>query len=347
MAKGRSFAEVFDPRANGLNFVRLSLAVLVILYHSFPLTGTPIPFDPVKRLIGQVWVDGFFAISGYLIVSSWVNRPMVWPFLRARLLRIYPAFWVCLLFTALLVVPAVTGVFGSENFRYILANATLFITQYDIAGTPDGVPYPGAWNGSLWTLFWEFLCYLGVLALGVLRLFRWRWTIPLAFGIALAASVAATLGLTSNGWIVNGSRFGLMFLAGAMLWRFRNVLPVGAGWILGSVAAIALSTLLTNYRLLGALPVAYVVLVLGALLTSPRLRFKNDISYGVYIYAFLVQQVLATWGLWQWGWFAFFLIATVATVPLATLSWFLVERPALKLKGKRAPADPAVVASVP
>lgn len=87
-------------------------------------------------------------------------------YLRARVLRIMPAFWVCLAVTALVIAPLTTGAFGQDNLGYIAKNAALWVFQYDIAGTPAGVPYDAVWNGSLWTLAWEFSCYLGVMLLG-------------------------------------------------------------------------------------------------------------------------------------------------------------------------------------
>ena len=90
----------FDPRANGLNAVRLLLASGVIIWHAFPVTGQDIPDGPLRQLLAFIWVDGFFAASGFLIVSSWMRRPNWWAFLSARLLRILPAFYTCLIVTA-------------------------------------------------------------------------------------------------------------------------------------------------------------------------------------------------------------------------------------------------------
>src|SRR4051794_13693486 len=146
---------VFDPRRNGLNFVRLAMATGVIVWHSFPLTGHSVPWWPLRQLLGEVWVDGFFAISGFLIVSSWLRDPDAGRYLRARLLRIMPAFWVCLALTAFVIAPLTTHRFGPANITYVLRNALLWMAQYDIAGSPSGVPYPHVWDGSLWTLFWE------------------------------------------------------------------------------------------------------------------------------------------------------------------------------------------------
>jgi peptidoglycan/LPS O-acetylase OafA/YrhL len=340
----RTFASVFDPRANSLNFVRLMLAVSVIVWHSFPLSGNDIAWAPLRQFVGEVGVDGFFAISGYLIVASWMRDPHAGRYLRARALRILPAFWVCLLFVAFVLAPFVARVFGMENLTYVAFNAGLYIVQEGIAGTPLGVPFPGAWNGSLWTLWWEFCCYLGVMVLGLTGLLRRRGVIPLLFVLALAAAIATSVGVIENAYVVFGARFGLMFLAGAMVFVYRDRVPVSLPVVAVAVGLLVGALFLPNYRLLAALPLAYLVLVTGALLRSPRLRLRNDISYGVYIYAFPVQQVLAIWGFTALGVPIYAALAIAATLPLAAASWFLVEKPAMRLKGKRpqvAPAQPS------
>lgn len=341
----RSFRTVFDPHRNALNAVRLVMALSVIVWHSFALSGNTLPEGPLRQLLGQVGVDGFFAISGFLIVSSWHRTPRWRTYLLARCLRILPAYWVCLAVTALVFAPVVAGVFGGENLTYIVDNFFLWVGQKDIAGTPLDIPFEHIWNGSLWTLGWEFLCYLGVMLLGVVGLLLRRATIPLLFAAAWAASLIVAAGLVENDYVVQGSRFGLMFLGGAVIWRFQDKVPVTLPAIVVSAAIVGASLWLPDYRLAGALPVAYLVLCVGALLTSPRLRLRNDISYGTYIYAFPAQQVLAIWGAWELGVAVFALLSVAATIPLAAASWFVVEKPAMRLRRRWAPARPVTAAA--
>lgn len=339
--QSRSFADVFQPRANSLNFLRFVMASGVIVFHSFALSGNEIGVWPVYQLLGYVWVDGFFAISGYLILRSWLSKPDWRAFLSARALRIYPAFWVCLLVTAFVIAPIGTmlrsgaaygEVFTGANLRYIWANASLVITQYDIAGTPLDVPYPGNWNGSLWTLAWEFLCYLGVLALGLFGLLRHRWTVPAAFGAALVVEVLVSTGVVENALIALASRFGVMFTAGMMIKRYERVIPVRPTYVFVAAALLAVTMLLPAYRPVGALLLAYVLMSTGALVQHPRLRLKNDISYGTYVYAFPLQQLLASAGVAESGPLVFLLLSLSMVWPVAALSWFAVEKPTLGLK---------------
>jgi peptidoglycan/LPS O-acetylase OafA/YrhL len=343
---------VFDPRANGLNLLRLVLASGVIVWHSFPLTGHDIKWQPLAQLAGSICVDGFFAISGFLICGSWLSRPQLGAFLRARALRILPGFYTCLIFTAFILAPGVLWLSGqpgiglSDSLAYVRANALLRVYAYDIGGTPFEVPFPHAWNGSLWTLWWEALCYLGVALLGLLRLLRVRVVVPGLFGLAWLVSLAATTGLVGNDTIFIGSRLGIMFLAGMLVRLFADRLPV-TGWLVaGAAALVAGSALLPNYGLLAALPLAYLLIVVGAWIRSPRLRFRNDISYGVYIYAFPVQQSLALLGLWRLGVPGFAVLSILATAPFAIASWFGVEKPLLRWRGQR-PSSSAAKESLP
>lgn len=170
----------------------------------------------------------------------------------------------------------------------------------------------GVWNGSLWTLWWEFLCYLVVLALGLTRVLRFRVTVPLAFVVCLVVMVLSDLGVVHNFYLVNGARFGIMFAAGALIQQFQRLLP--ARWWLVGVAALVIagSDFLPDYRMIAALPLAYVLITVGALVKVRRLRLENDVSYGMYIYAFPVQQVLACAGLSALGVPLFATLATVA-----------------------------------
>jgi peptidoglycan/LPS O-acetylase OafA/YrhL len=332
---------VFDPRSNGLNLLRLVLATGVIVWHSFPLTGHSIKWQPLQQLVGSICVDGFFAISGFLICGSWLSRPQLGPFLRARALRILPGFYTCLIFTALIMAPVALWLSGqpgialSESLAYIRANALLRVHAYDIGGTPVDVPTQHVWNGSLWTLWWEALCYLGVALLGLLRVLQTRLVVPGLFGLAWLVSLAATAGLVGNDTIVIGSPLGLMFLAGMLIRLFADRIPVSGWLVVSSATLIAGSALLPNYRLLAALPLAYLLIVAGAWIRSPRLRFRNDISYGVYVYAYPVQQSLALFGLWRLGVPGFALLSILATMPFAIASWFGVEKPLLRWKGRR------------
>lgn len=353
----------FDPRGNALNAWRLALAAGVIFWHSFPLTGHHVWYAPAHQLLRDLSVDGFFAISGFLITSSWLRNPRPREYFVARGLRILPGLWACLIITAFVIAPIGVEIQGGSAanlltsrapFAYVLKNSAVALLQPDIGGTPTGVPWPHLWNGSLWTLLWEVFAYTAVAVLGLTGIRRRRWFVPAALALVLCASALLPPGSEFEidagapspphqhinvvvaalfvGMLV--ARFAVMFLAGALLYQFRNVIPARWSLVAVSVVIVLAASLLPNYRLVGAIPLAYAVIVSGALIHNKSFNLRNDLSYGVYIYAWPTQQLLIICGLGIMHPILFAIVATTATLPLAALSWFLVEKRAISLKSR-------------
>lgn len=333
--------QAFDPHRNALNALRLGLALSVIVWHSYPLSGHRIPSAAIQQFVGSIGVDGFFAISGFLITSSWLRHPRVRDYSVARGLRILPGFYVCLIVTAFVIAPIGVAMQGgsaaklllsSAPVEYVVRNAAVSMAQFDVGGTPTGLPWPG-WNGSLWTLGYEMYCYIGVACFGVVGLLGRRWFLPtitvLAWSLLLVSAVLALPSGTRE-----PARLALMFLAGALIHQWRHLIP--ARWSLvamGVVIAVA-AAWLPDYRLVAAFPVAYAVIVSGALIRDARWRLTTDLSYGVYIYAFPLQQLMVIGGLDRLHPLLFAVVAAIVTLPVAMLSWTLVEKPAMSLKSR-------------
>ena len=366
---GKSLGSEFDPRRNALNACRLAMATGVIFYHSWLLTGRQLSLGPVHQLLRDVWVDGFFAISGFLITWSWFRHPRVREYFVARVLRILPGLWFCLIVTAFVIAPIGVAIQGGSPgklllsrapFEYVLGNSAVMLTEQGIGGTPSRIPVSGVWNGSLWTLIWEVSCYVAVAVFGVVGLLRRRWFIPALFALTLLWTVrlpawSAFANLAEAQQKMDSdtavlfvqaiiARFALMFLAGALMYQLRIVIPARWSLVALSLVVVLAASLLPNYRVLAAIPLAYAVIVAGALIHNRRLRLWTDFSYGVYVYAWPVQQLLVICGLAFLNPVIFAIVATAVTLPLAALSWFLVEKPAISLKRsyekrRRASAD--------
>lgn len=335
---GEARLTTFDPRHNSLNALRLVFALLVIVSHAWPLGG----FGPDPRLgdftVGIWAVAGFFAISGWLVVGSALANTFR-QYLWRRFLRVYPAFLVCLAVVGFGFAPLGLALGGGsygvlDGLRYVVANSLLVMVQERVGDTPSGLPYPESWNGSLWTLALEVLCYL---CLGLLVAWIARHRLPVAVLLALVVTtvveVAIGLGVPAPYAVHLLAMLAAFFFAGAALYLFADRIPLNPVLALISAAA-CLGTVVSGVNgVLAAVPVAYLCIWLAVRLPLQTVGRDNDISYGVYIYAFPVQQVLALFDVQRAGLVVFVLAAVAATVPLATLSWFAVERPARRLRG--------------
>jgi peptidoglycan/LPS O-acetylase OafA/YrhL len=340
--------QVFDRRHNALTTWRLVLAIGVVFWHSWPLTGREISYAPAVRLLSDMFADGFFVISGFLITAAWMRRPYLKEYWASRVLRIFPGLWVCLLVIAFVIAPVAAKIQGtsvtlSSEIGYAVNNALLNVAYMGIDGTPTNVPYPGVWNASIWTLFFVLLCDVMVSVLGFVGLLKRRWTIPTLFVVAVCWSAYVSYTPPSYSMAQMLARFAVVFLAGALLYQYQDKVPARWSLVALSAAIVAASGFTQNYRLVAALPLAYAIIVSGALIRKARLR--HDFSYGVYIYAFPIQQLLATFGLAPLNPFVFFVVATAATIPVAALSWFVVEKRATALKSRifRKSAKPPAV----
>lgn len=334
----RSLGAALAGRDNALNFVRLLLASAVIVGHTWPIGGFG---SSAWEGISGAAVNGFFVISGYLIAGSRVRSSFA-PYLWRRALRILPAFWVCLVLTAFVFAPLslllTEGHYDlGSAWGYVWRNAGLWIVQWGIDGTLSDVPYAEAWNGSLWTLAYEFAAYLGagvLLAFAFVRRRPALWiALPLVALLVVQVIARGPLDVTTNIYL-HIMRLGGFFLAGMLVWALRDRLPVSTVWGVAALAATFLTAFLPEplHYTLSALPMAYAMLWLGAALPV-RIGAVNDISYGIYIYAFPVQQLLAAAGAPQvLGFSGYALLAWLLTLPLAWASWKCVEKPAMRWK---------------
>lgn len=326
----------FETRPNALNAIRLGLATTVIVWHAYALTRHHYLPGPVVQLLSELPVDGFFAISGFLICRAWHRNPRLGQYAAARARRILPGLWVCLLVTAFVIVPAVVALAGSGSYtpsdqgRFVLLNASTW--QFtDVLGTPPNGVLWNSWNGSLWSIGWEALCYVAVAALGVAGLLRSRVLIGLAASfwvLSLAVMVAEVT--PSDAEVIRLPRIGIMFLAGALLWAHRDRIPLDRRLAGAAVVVVAAGAFVPDYRVIAAGAVAYLMLWLGVSLGRyRRLVLANDLSYGTYVYAFPIQQSLLALGVTA-AWLPFAAASIASTLPAAAASWFLVEKPILR-----------------
>lgn len=332
-----TFAERDHGRDNNFNLLRMAAASAVLVSHSWALTlGRRVPEPLIEQTgysLGVAAVVVFFAISGYFITKSFDRRTLLADFLLARVSRIFPGLVVALCLTAFAIGPALTTLPLGEYLRtpqtwiYTPQNALLVHQQFGLPGLFEGNPFRGVANGSLWTLKYEVGCYAGVVAAGYCGLLRAR-TMPV---VLLAAAAAAIVVPGAN--MAMSARVAILcaaFALGSGVYVYRAHVPI-SGLAVAILVALAFATHGTRlFPLTYALALGYTALAAG-FADWPALRRYNrlgDYSYGVYIYAFPVQQaaVALAPGLSPWSLVA---ISFPPTLLLAILSWRFIESPAL------------------
>ncbi|HEX3729474.1 MAG TPA: acyltransferase [Opitutaceae bacterium] len=339
---------------NAVTALRLGLAGLVVLGHAYEVGG--FGFDPLRRAAGvtsgEIGVNGFFALSGYLVAQSWRRSPGPAEYLRRRVRRIFPAFWACLALTGLGLFPLLwvhrhggswaPAALSRPFLSYAARNSLLWIRQGSVADLFAGQPAQGVANGSLWSLFPEFLCYLGVAAAGLAGArMAGRRTLAAAAVVALAALQAAgpwilprlAPAAQPHAWYLwrvatQASFFG----AGALAWLHRGRLRVGAGPALGAAAALAAAAAAGLYAWAAPWLLTFLLLQLASLLPGKSLERVGDYSYGLYLYHYPLQQMLLYLGWKPANAAVFFAVSLGLAAPVAILSWHGIERPALGRK---------------
>ena len=342
-------------RRNNFDALRLLAAASVIFSHSFLIAEGTQKHEWLIRLTGNQSILGlcgvfvFFAISGFLITQSYEQTADPWRYLAKRALRIFPGLFVATLVSAFVLAPLVTtlepAVYFSQPqpYQFLVGNTLLYQVVHQLPGVMFVNNAAGLEiNGSMWTLRPEFIMYLMVLGLGVARLL----TLPVAL-LLLALGIAclqfdALKFLGGWGWMLG------FFAAGMVLYKLRATRIFAGRVALLALAGLVLSVKLRAFILLFPLFGCYLALWLALnprLPVIPATRF-GDLSYGLYIYGWPVEEAV----IWCLGgralWWQLFAIALPTTAAIAFLSWHLIERPALRLKpgSPRRPTLPAPTA---
>ena len=332
-----------DRRTNHFNLIRVFAAMGVLFSHSFALTGHP-EFLIGGKTVGFLCVAVFFSISGFLITKSWLRFSSSTSFARNRFLRIYPGLWLAVAVTALVVGPLATTLPTREyflNFRfltYLAGNGSLLHVVHRLPGVFEESVNHSA-NGSLWTLPYEIICYAVILAFGVLSknhpkrfVFLVVAMLAVLLGVAFAASSPPNEGAIQMPlFVVRLAELLPYFFVGSLVAhspaRVRKLAPA---LVLGLICAVA-SGNPQALSLVFPATLAPLVVTLAYWPNSLLARYNRfgDYSYGIYLYAFPVQQMVALHlkdcRPWQ-----NILYSLPLVLGLAFVSWHLLESRALK-----------------
>lgn len=350
---GRSLAECVESGRDNILQLRLLAALMVVFGHSYVLVGyNKVVEDPIHRLLPMtgthiIGVMMFFTISGFLITLSYQRRPHLLRFLRARLLRLWPALIVCVAAWSFVLGPILTTLPLHEYFvtgnrwgnaaTYFLWNVSLLDVRPFLPGVFANNPVASFVNASLWTIPYEAKMYLCVAGVGILGLLRF----PLVTSIAIAAVFAKlilwpmytgtvhSVGTQFLGLVLTG-----FFGAGAIACLMRRYVPISTGLLILTVGTCILVRGWQHATPFLWLAVVYFVFWLAYVPRLPSIPRNWDLSYGTYLWAFPLQQVVIMFtGVREP--LALFTIVTPIVLVIAIGSWLLIEKPALRLKDWR------------
>lgn len=349
--------DMMRPEDNSFGVMRLLMAVAVLISHSYLFQYGTSAGEPLTawtgRSLGEHGVQVFFILSGLMVAQSFERSRGVIDFTTARILRIFPALIVCVLLTALVLGPIVTRMNISDYLTdaqfpaYILKTISLATGSAPLPGVFETNPLDGRVNTSLWTLKYEVICYLALGIAGVAGLFSTTWRRPIA---ALTAAFIAFVFVVSPedhqayGLFDTVRYFAVFFATGVLAYLIRDKLVVHGAPLLALflLFVVAIDTAFAEPA--AALFLGYGAIWLSTFSFGPLRAFCNryDLSFGIYIYAGPLQQAMIE--RWQdLSPAGVSMLAMLAVVPLAYLSWTLVEKPAMNQRRSVSDAVRSVV----
>lgn len=332
-----------QEKCNNINLLRFIAASAVVYDHMGVLLGQNEGHVIMGGSLGGIAVNAFFLLSGYLIACSWKHSNSFASYLIRRSTRIFPALIVVVLVTVFVIGPLFTSLTPSEYFssaetwKYL--ESILFSSTWSLPGVFGQLPYPSAVNGSLWTLRYEFAMYLLVPVAYVLLDRVGEARRPVAFGLAAALItgyfLTSGLGLAVPEVCVHGLGLASYFFIGCVVYEFDLAKHFDPQYSVLAVLFMLVFACEDGPICILLMLAATTVFVFGFAF-APRPRFancfsRNDFSYGIYVWAFPIQQILIQLGggTAQDSALLYSLAAFAITLPLAAASWFLVEKPCI------------------
>ncbi len=348
---------------NNFDLIRLVAAAQVAVIHICEHLNIHLgKFGDVLQLFPGVPI--FFFVSGFLVSGSWERSRDLAKYTRNRALRIFPALWMCFAVSVLLAAMFVDIPWTDPQFATWVA-AQVSIGQFYNPEFLRGFGV-GTLNGSLWTIPVELQFYIVLPVFYLLAAKMGRWLFyALTIGAISVHTVFVTQFAGSDATLVK--LFGVSFLPWVGFFLFGVIAQQHWGhlsrffvgkvlyWLaayLASAAALSFvpGLIITGNSIGSQSAILLFGVVLSAAYTGPQLARRllggNDVSYGLYLYHMPIVNAVITMKLSSSMPVALVAVAAfVASATLALLSWFLIEKPALSLKGKRknAAADAPVV----
>jgi len=334
--------------SNNFDAVRLLAAGMVLCSHQFALTDRVEPHPFGLLTMGTLGVLVFFAVSGYLVAQSWDRDPHVFRFAAKRFLRVWPGLAVVTLLAALVLGPLVSVLSPREYFRSPVTwdyFSQLYLgIRFYLPGVFTHATFPVV-NGSLWTIPIEVRWYGILLFAGLCGVLRDRFRYLMLMLVLLYAVYIYGVFDVQHNPLARfplpdfGCEYGSYFCYGVVLYHFRGAWRRHDGWLTAAlVAAAALMVALEHGYTALFLLLPWLMIRFGTSSTPVLRRFgrHGDFSYGIYIYAYMMQQLtVSLMGVDHPYWMGL-LVSAACTLVCATLSWHFVEAPAMALKRRLA-----------
>lgn len=329
----------FHP--NNFDFIRIMAALAVLYSHHFALLGRPEPSFLNINTLGGAAVSVFFSISGYLVVNSWYNDPHLVRFALKRVLRIWPGLIAVVLITAFFWGPMLSSLnlkeYFSQSSTFEYTGWIWLQESYLLAGVYEDNHFKNVMNGSLWTIPLEVKCYLvlGILGfLGVLKSKRIFLLLIAFYLIIFLFKYNPDFSGKNNFLLKLGAYFsiGIALSLTEKIW-LKNKLILA----FSSFAILFVLQKFNLYQTSGLFFIPVLVIVFGVSETPVISSFGKygDPSYGIYLYAFPIQQYFIMNMLPEADFYLSMFYACVVTLIVAYVSWHVIEKNALKLKPKR------------
>lgn len=325
------FADLPDTRENNFKLLRMCAAIGVLVSHAWMISYGRQVKDPLTPMfmghsLGKVSVFLFFAISGYLITRSFDQKRKPIPFLRARIMRIFPGLLIMLLMMLVVFYFQTSDkiAYWADMPSYLWHNLTLVQIKQNIGDVFSHHSAPYYTNVPLWTLEYEIYCYIAVLIAGMLGLLKKPAVIIVFLLIPLVYVYGQSYIRTEV------LKMLISFALGAGIYLWRDQVYYHGGFVTGLIGLCLITFGSQAYIFVLLLTVCYGALWVG-FYEIPALNFYNrlgDYSYGVYIYAFPMQQT--AWALGAQTPASNIIVSLALTLPLAVASWHFVERRAIK-----------------
>lgn len=343
--RGKTADEIISRDGNNLDIIRLLAAISVIIYHSFALNPQWALTDPIKNLLGYVTTGGlavkiFFFISGILVTNSILTRKSAYQFIVSRVLRIFPALVFVVFCSGFIIGPIFTSLpikdyFSSSQLYSYVFNNIILNTRYFLPEVLTGNKY--GINGSLWTIYYEVIAYIVLLLLYLVGFHKSTFISSIICMIIIIEPVTPLKGVlfatsSHNAIYLLAPCFALGALVALNKKFYKSNIKIPAMLFL-------LQFLLPGEEIkptLMCFSLCLAALHLSSLEFVKKIKIKHDISYGVYLWGFPIQQIFSQY--FSFGFVINVTISVIVTMIIALASWLFIEKPSMNLAKRIAPS---------